>query len=152
MSQRWLPCRINWRVIYLLLCFAWIQCLVLVYTFEIRDKKDLVEHVVHQKITITGCPSAPKSCEKGCHLTYIFLRNLIEPQSKFSQKLSFHLWSLVETVHWPWLKMFRTKRKRDNSLGGTRSESPGQHDVLGGHILIPPWCDPAYPYTRGIIG
>ena len=39
----------------------------------------------------------------------------------------------------------RTKRKRDNS-------SETGHDMMGHHHTLPPWCDPAYPYSRGMIG
>lgn len=55
---------------------------------------------------------------------------------------------------------FRTKRKRDNSQGA-RSESPGNeglpHVTQGptcgdSNMQLPPWCDPDYPYSRGLIG
>ena len=41
----------------------------------------------------------------------------------------------------------RTKRKRDSSScsnGAVRSNSPG--------TSLPPWTDPIYPYSKGIIG
>ena len=47
----------------------------------------------------------------------------------------------------------RTKRKRDSS-----SCSNGNHGVTscqdhGGPVVpLPPWSDPDYPYSRGIIG
>ena len=47
----------------------------------------------------------------------------------------------------------RTKRKRDSS-----SCSNGHHGVQscqdqGGPVVpLPPWSDPDYPYSRGIIG
>ena len=65
---------------------------------------------------------------------------------------------------------FRTKRKRDNSSQGARSESPvtdghlpashpghpahcnGHTGNTNGDTSLPPWCDPDYPYSRGIIG
>ena len=47
----------------------------------------------------------------------------------------------------------RTKRKRDNSSPGGRSESPGMNDLLDGKgPSLPPWSDPDYPYSKGVIG
>ena len=63
----------------------------------------------------------------------------------------------VRTVHnrgyrhqYPSNHYNRTKRKRDSSSGSNgyssnRSQSPGT-------ASLPPWGDPLYPYTKGIIG
>ena len=42
----------------------------------------------------------------------------------------------------------KTKRKRDSSSCSGRSDSPKNVDLPP----PPPWHNPTYPYTRGIIG
>ena len=43
----------------------------------------------------------------------------------------------------------KTKRKRDSSSCSGRSESPKNGETVS---PPPPWHNPTYPYTRGIIG
>ena len=45
----------------------------------------------------------------------------------------------------------RTKRKRDSSSGSNGNTS-GRSDSPGEGMVVPPWADPVYPYTKGIIG
>jgi len=44
-----------------------------------------------------------------------------------------------------------TKRKRDSS-SGSNGNAPSARSVSPGAASLPPWADPVYPYTKGIIG
>jgi len=46
----------------------------------------------------------------------------------------------------------RTKRKRDSSSGSNGGSVPTRSDSPGEGLALPPWADPVYPYTKGIIG